>query len=134
MAETRPTDLMRAMADAARLAQRAPSVFNTQPWHWRVASHTLDLLSDPERRLAVTDPAGRQLLLSCGAALHHARLGLAAEGRSITVTRFPDRASPDLLARIDVHGQIEPDPQVRRLRRAIPDPRTDRRALAPPPA
>ena len=107
MGDTRPTDLMRAMAEAARLAQRAPSVFNTQPWQWRVGPHSMELLSDPGRRLSVTDSAGRQLLLSCGAALHHARLGLAAAGRSITVTRFPDRASPDLLARIDVHGHAE---------------------------
>jgi len=133
MPETRPTDLMRAMAEAARLAQRAPSVFNTQPWHWRVASRSLDLLSDPERRLTVTDPAGRQLLLSCGAALHHARLGLEAGGRLITVTRFPDRASPDLLAHIEVQGHAEPDAQVRRLRGAIPQRRTDRRAFAATP-
>jgi nitroreductase len=133
MVDPRPTDLRRAMADAARLAQRAPSVFNTQPWHWRVASHSLDLLSDPERRLTVTDPAGRQLLLSCGAALHHARLGLAAAGRSVSVARFPDPASPDLLARIEVHGHADPDPQVRQLRGAIPRRRTDRRAFAAAP-
>jgi nitroreductase len=133
MPETQPTDLMRAMAEAARLAQRAPSVFNTQPWHWLVASHSLDLLSDPERRLTVTDPAGRQLLLSCGAALHHARLGLAAGGRSIAVARFPDPAAPDLVARIEVHGHADPDPRVRQLRGAIPRRRTDRRAFAATP-
>ena len=133
MADIRPTDLMRAMADAARLAQRAPSVFNTQPWHWRVASHSMDLLSDPERRLTVTDPAGRQLLLSCGVALHHARLGLAAAGRSVSVARFPDSASPDLLARIDVRGHEPPDTHVRELRGAIPRRRTDRRAFGATP-
>lgn len=131
--DTRLTDLMRSLAEAGRLAQRAPSVFNTQPWHWRVSSHSMDLLSDPERRLTVTDPAGRQLLLSCGAALHHARIGLAAAGRSITVTRFPDRASPELLARIDVQGRAVPDPRVRELRGAIPRRRTDRRAFSATP-
>jgi nitroreductase len=133
MADIRPTDLMRTMADAARLAQRAPSVFNTQPWHWRVASHRMDLLSDPERRLTVTDPAGRQLLLSCGAALHHARLGLAAAGRSVSVMRFPDPAAPDVLASIDVRGHAEPDAHVRELRGAIPRRRTDRRAFGATP-
>ena len=127
MSATRPTDMMRALAEAARLAQRAPSVFNTQPWRWRVGRNNLELLRDSEGALAVTDPAGRQLLLSCGAALHHARLGLTAAGRRITVTRFTDPAEPDLLARIDVGGRAVPDAQVRRLRGAIPRRRTDRR-------
>jgi nitroreductase len=133
MSAARPTDLMRALAEAARLAQRAPSVFNTQPWQWRVGSNALELLRDPNRTLAVTDPAGRQLLLSCGAALHHARLGLTAAGRRITVTRFPDPDSPDLLARIDVRGRAEPDDQVRRLRGAVPRRRTDRRPFGATP-
>jgi hypothetical protein len=127
------TDLMRALAEAARLAQRAPSVFNTQPWRWRVGSNFLALLRDPERTLTVTDPAGRQLLLSCGAALHHARLGLTAAGRRIAVTRLPDSDSPDLLARIDVRGRAEPDDQTRRLRGAIPRRRTDRRPFGATP-
>jgi nitroreductase family protein len=133
MPTTRPTDLMRALAEAARLAQRAPSVFNTQPWRWRVGSHWLELLRDRQRALAVTDPQGRQLLLSCGAALHHARIGLAAAGREITVARFPDPDSLELLARIDVRGRCEPDTQVRRLRGAIPRRRTDRRGFGATP-
>ncbi|MFI7602276.1 Acg family FMN-binding oxidoreductase [Actinoplanes sp. NPDC049681] len=133
MPAARPTDLMRALAEAARLAQRAPSVFNTQPWRWRVRSNALELLREPDRTLAVTDPGGRQLLLSCGAALHHARLGLTAAGRRIAVTRFPDPASPDLLARIDVRGRAEPDDRVRRLRGAVPRRRTDRRPFGATP-
>lgn len=124
---------MRALAEAARLAQRAPSVFNTQPWRWYVGSNALELLREPDRTLEVTDPAGRQLLLSCGAALHHARLGLTAAGRRITVTRFPDPGTPDLLARIDVRGRAEPDERVRRLRGAVPRRRTDRRPFGAAP-
>ncbi|HET6531690.1 MAG TPA: nitroreductase family protein [Actinoplanes sp.] len=127
MSDIRHTDLMMALAEAARLAQRAPSIFNTQPWRWQVGARHLDLLRDPERTLTVTDPAGQQLLLSCGAALHHARLGLTAAGRRIVVHRFPDPATPDLLARIEARGRAEPDPQTRRLRGAIPRRRTDRR-------
>jgi nitroreductase len=133
MSAAPPTDLMRALAEAAGLAQRAPSVFNTQPWRWRVGSNFLELLRDPERTLTVTDPAGRQLLLSCGAALHHARLGLTAAGRRIDVTRLPDSDSPDLLARIGVRGRAEPDEQTRRLRGAIPRRRTDRRPFGATP-
>ncbi len=127
------TDLMRTLAGAARLAQRAPSVFNTQPWQWRVGSHTLDLLRDSARRLSVTDPDSRQLTISCGAALHHARTALAAAGRRIVVSRLPDPAQPDLLARIEVAGREVPDPQVRQLRGAIPRRRTDRRPFAATP-
>jgi nitroreductase len=123
------TDLMRALAEAARVAQRAPSVFNTQPWRWRVGRHTLDLLRDPARQLSVTDADARLLTLSCGAALHHARIALAAAGRRVTVTRFPDPAQPDLLARLDVDGREEPDPRARRLRGAVPRRRTDRRGF-----
>jgi nitroreductase len=108
MSRTATTDLMRTLAGAARLAQRAPSVFNTQPWSWRVGSHTLDLLRDPARRLSVTDADSRQLTISCGAALHHARIALGAAGRRTAVTRFPDPEQPDLLARIEVGGRVEP--------------------------
>ncbi|GAB1642261.1 Acg family FMN-binding oxidoreductase [Krasilnikovia sp. MM14-A1259] len=127
------TDLERTLADAARVAQRAPSVFNTQPWRWRVGPHTLELRRDPQLQLTPADPAGHQMLLSCGAALHHARLALAAAGRLADVSRFPDPAEPDLLARLDVRGRADPTPQVRRLRGAIPARHTDRRPYGPNP-
>jgi nitroreductase len=133
MSRSPTTDLMRTLADAARLAQRAPSVFNTQPWQWQVGSHTLDLHGDPARRLPVTDADARQLTVSCGAALHHARIALAAAGHRIAVTRLPDPAQPDLLARIEAVGREEPAPEVRQLRGAIPRRRTDRRAFAAAP-
>ncbi|GAB1693676.1 Acg family FMN-binding oxidoreductase [Krasilnikovia sp. M28-CT-15] len=131
MPPARHTDLERALAEAARVAQRAPSVFNTQPWRWRVGPRSLELLRDPGRQLTPADPDGHQLLLSCGAALHHARLALAAAGRLVDVSRLPDEADPDLLARLDVHGHAEPDPWVRRLRGAIPTRHTDRRPFGP---
>ncbi|BFU43143.1 Acg family FMN-binding oxidoreductase [Krasilnikovia sp. MM14-A1004] len=127
------TDLERALAEAARVAQRAPSVFNTQPWRWRVGSRTLELRCDPQRQLAPADPEGHQLLLSCGAALHHARLAVAAAGRLADVSRLPDPADPDLVALLDVHGRADPGPWVRRLRGAIPARHTDRRPFGPTP-
>ncbi|RZU49485.1 hypothetical protein EV385_1235 [Krasilnikovia cinnamomea] len=130
MPPARHTDLERALAEAARVAQRAPSAFNTQPWRWQVRARTLELRRDPGRQLIPADPEGHQLLLSCGAALHHARLALAAAGRLVDVSRLPD---PDLLARLDVHGRTEPDPWVRRLRGAIPARHTDRRPFGPTP-
>jgi hypothetical protein len=81
-------------------ATHAPSVHNTQPWLWRDTPRGLELRADPSRRLPATDPVGRNMVLSCGAALHHAQVVAAATGWSPVVTRHPDPAQPDLLARI----------------------------------
>jgi hypothetical protein len=108
---------------------RAPSVFNTQPWVWHLADQSLTLSSDPARRLGVTDAEGRLLLLSCGGALHHARVALAAAGWRADVQRFPDEQRPDVLARITVADRAEPDLGAARLFSAIGRRRTDRRAF-----
>ncbi|NPC96895.1 NAD(P)H nitroreductase [Nocardioides sp. zg-DK7169] len=86
--------------DIVVLACRAPSVHNTQPWRWRVEDTTLELYADRSRALAAADPSGRNLALSCGAALHHAQVAARALGWVPDVTRLPDPAQPDLLARI----------------------------------
>ncbi|MEV7629523.1 nitroreductase [Actinoplanes sp. NPDC089786] len=114
---------------AARASLPAPSVFNTQPWHWRVTGDILELSSDPERQLDATDPDGRLLLISCGAALHHARTALAAAGYAVTVDRMPDPAHPELLARIQLGAAVPPNPETQRMAAAIPRRRTDRRAF-----
>lgn len=66
------------------LACTAPSVQNSQPWRWRTGREgpapTLDLMADRRRWRTETDPAGRQMLLSCGVALHHAAWGARALG------------------------------------------------------
>src|SRR4051794_7577241 len=52
-----------------RVARRAPSVHNTQPWRFEVhetdEAVALDLYAVPARQLPVLDPDGRQLVLSC---------------------------------------------------------------------
>jgi nitroreductase len=118
-----------ALEAAARSSLRAPSVFNTQPWKWRITGNAMELSADPARRLAVTDAEGRLLLLSCGGALHHARVALAAAGWHADVARLPDDKGPDLLARIRVTGRAAPDPAAGELAAAISRRRTDRRAF-----
>jgi nitroreductase len=117
------------LENAARASLQAPSVFNTQPWNWRIAGDSLELSSDPTRRLDATDPDGRLLLISCGAALHHARTALAAAGFAATVDQLPDPARPELLARIHLGAAVPPDPEAQRMAAAIPRRRTDRRAF-----
>ena len=80
-------DVLRAIVE---LACRAPSVHNTQPWSWRSTPDGLDLLADPARALDASDPSGRNLVISCGAALHHAQVVAGALGWLAAVTRLPD--------------------------------------------
>jgi nitroreductase len=122
-------DSRAALEAAARASLRAPSVFNTQPWQWRITGDRMELSADPARRLGVTDAEGRLLLLSCGGALHHARATLAAGGWQADVGRLPDERRPDLLARIRISGRGPADPVAKVLAAAISRRRTDRRAF-----
>jgi nitroreductase len=114
-------------------AVRAPSVHNSQPWRWRVAAHSLHLYADPSRHLPATDPDRRDLLLSCGATLHHCVAALAGLGWKATVHRIPDPAHPNHLAALTLSPSSPTDADVA-LASAIPLRRTDRRHYSGPEA
>ena len=98
MSTPSPQDCSRRLVELSCLA---PSVHNTQPWLWKVADHdTIELRADRTRQLQVTDPRGRNLTISCGAALHHSIVVARALSLSPDVVLLPDSADPDLLARI----------------------------------
>lgn len=84
-----PTRLADAFRRAAVRATLAPSLYNTQPWRFRLAADRLGLFADRDRQLPVHDPTGRQLIISCGCALFNARASLAADGVRVAVDRFP---------------------------------------------
>jgi hypothetical protein len=109
-----------------RHACEAPSVYNTQPWRWRVRPGGFDLYADHQRRLAVADPTGRELTISCGAALHHAIVATRALGWSPDVRRFPDPSRPALLAEVRLR-RAAPTPTAAADLAAIRDRATDRR-------
>jgi nitroreductase len=111
---------------ALSLAVRAPSAHNSQPWHWRVDAESLHLYAHRSRQLRATDPDDRDLLLSCGAALHHCVVALAAVGWQATVHRFPEPANHHHLARITVTPAPPSEADIR-LVDAIGRRRTDRR-------
>ncbi len=111
---------------ALALAVRAPSVHNSQPWRWEVGTDRLRLYADMTRHLVATDPDRRDLLLSCGATLHHCVIALAASGWRATVQRLPDPADPDLLATVTL-VPFSPSDVETSLAEAIPHRRTDRR-------
>ncbi|CQD15203.1 putative NAD(P)H nitroreductase [Mycobacterium lentiflavum] len=108
------------------LASRAPSVHNTQPWRWLVGEQSLHLYSDATRQLPNTDPDGRDLILSCGAALNHCVVAFAAVGWHAKVSRLPNPADPNHLAAIEL-SQHKSDASDIALAAAIPRRRTDRR-------
>lgn len=114
---------------ALTLANRAPSVHNSQPWHWQVTDAGLHLYVDPSRHLPKADPDRRDMVLSCGAALHHCTVALAAMGWHARVHRLPDPAEPDHLASIEPSPR-KPDDLDIMLAGAISRRRTDRRTYS----
>jgi nitroreductase len=124
------TTVRAALAEAARMAGLAPSIHNTQPWQWRVIGSELDLRIRSDRRLEVTDPSARMLTISCGAALGHALIALAAEGWQAEVRRTPDPADRALLATITLVDRIPVTPAAMRNVQLLRVRHTDRRTLA----
>ena len=111
---------------ALELAARAPSLHNSQPWKWRYDDNTIHLYADFGRWLLATDTATRDLVLSCGAALHHLRVALAATGIAARVDRGAEPGTADHLATL--HLQRAPAAQADlRMAAAITRRRTDRR-------
>jgi nitroreductase len=116
----------RTIRAALMLAIRAPSVHNSQPWHWVVGRHSVHLFADRDRQLTRTDPDSRDLMLSCGAALNHCVVALAALGWATKIHRFPNPADADHLASIELRRQQPVSVDIA-LAAAIPRRRTDRR-------
>jgi nitroreductase len=124
------TYLDRATARAAiAAANRAPSLHNAQPWRWRIGESSIHLLADPGRALPATDPSGRDLRISCGAALHHLRVALQAIGFDAHVHRLPDPAVPDHLAAVEPISRTPTDDDLA-LAAAIDRRRSDRRMFS----
>lgn len=116
----------RTVRAAVELACRAPSLHNTQPWRWEADRHTVRLRADRDRQLLATDADARDLVLACGAALHHLRIALAAAGIGPRVRRLPAPDDPDLLAVVGMTADPPPDIDLG-LAAAIPARRSDRR-------
>ena len=113
-------------------AARAPSVHNTQPWRFRVGEHAIELHADVHRKLRV-DPLGRELLISCGAALFGLRLAVRSLGYLPEVELLPDPGQLRLLARVRLGAAKPITVQERRMLEALPHRHTHRGPFAPGP-
>jgi nitroreductase len=111
--------------DALRIACRAPSLHNSQPWQWAFNRGQLRLFLDPSRVMD-TDHAAREAVISCGAALDHLRVAMAAVGWQSHIDRLPNPNSPNHLASIEFTRMEFVTEQDRRLASAIGARRTDR--------
>ena len=127
----------------------APSVNNTQPWRFvtgrepgsrHVGQHAseqdsqqISLHADTGRSLAVADPDGRELMISCGAALFNVRLALRSMGYVPETSVLPDPTQPTLVARVTWRERAASDEFERRLFSQIRKRRTHRGAFDPEP-
>jgi len=123
----------RTVSAALALACRAPSLHNSQPWRWRLGEHSVHLYADTGRLLAAADPSGRELVISCGTALHHARAAFTSLGWRTFVHRLPNPADPEHLASLEFMPAHGVPAQAVPLAQAIADRRTDRRPFLPEP-
>ncbi|WP_051406945.1 hypothetical protein [Nocardia sp. CNY236] len=131
-ASTTPAPDHPTMLAVLRLAARAPSVHNTQPWRWVFDGVRLHLYVDADRLLPSTDPLARQLVISCGAVLHHVRTVFADRGWHTDTTRVPLPERPDHVAVISFRPWPDPPTGVHSRALAIGRRRTDRLPLYTP--
>ncbi|PPJ31986.1 Acg family FMN-binding oxidoreductase [Nocardia nova] len=126
----RPDD--RTVAAVVELAQRAPSVHNTQPWRWIFDRHRLLLYTDPDRVLSGADPHGREQVISCGTVLHHARTAFAARDWHTDIVRMPDPQRPGLMAVLEFRPWGDPPNGIPHRAAAITHRYTDRLPMDAP--
>jgi nitroreductase len=120
------------LKEAVRLACRAPSVHNSQPWRWVAEGAALQLFLDRRHLVPGTDQSGRQAIISCGCALDHLRVAMLAAGWDAVIERLPNPNNPDHLASIDFHAVEHVTGTQDDRAEAILVRRTDRLPLAEP--
>jgi hypothetical protein len=123
----------KVIRDAVRLACRAPSLHNSQPWRWVVEGATVQLFVEPDRVVRGADSSGREALIACGAVLDHFRVAMAAAGFTANVDRFPNPNNRLHVASIDFTAIEFVTDGHRQRANAILLRRTDRLPFAAPP-
>ena len=123
------------------VAARAPSLHNTQPWRFKVGERAIELYADARRQLR-EDPAGREMLISCGGALYGLRLGIRSLGYQPEIDTLgyrpeagssPRRARQRPLARVRLGRAAPMTSDERKLLQAVPHRHTHRGPFEPGP-
>jgi len=135
---TEPTrhDAARTMTEQADYligsAVRAPSLHNTQPWRFTVSGHAVELYADTGRQLLV-DPDGREMLISCGAALFGLRLAVRSLGHRPEVELLAGPTGRRPLARVSLGPAAPMTGAERKMLHAVPHRHTHRGPFAAEP-
>src|SRR5262249_51881403 len=111
----------------------APSVHNTQPWCFTADGPRIRLYADVGRQLTAADPDGREMVISCGAALFTARLALRSLGYVPETQVLPDPADPTLVAQLSWPRRAAVTGYERRLFGQVRRRRTHRGGVDPGP-
>jgi hypothetical protein len=126
---TETTPAARIMTEQAEylvgVAARAPSLHNTQPWRFSVNGDAIELHADASRQLRA-DPDGREMLISCGAALYGLRLAVRSIGYLPQIELLPDQAGRRPLARVQLGAAAPVTAGERKILAAVPHRHTHR--------
>jgi nitroreductase len=90
----------------AAAALQAPSLANSQPWRFYHADREFTIVANNERQLRIADPLGREMMMSCGAALFNARVALRYLNFAPKVRVLPDADLPNEVARMTWDEQV----------------------------
>jgi len=124
--DTVSSGLLSDVEELLAAAGRAPSVHNTQPWAFRVVADRVEVWADPARQLRTADPLGRELAISCGAALYTLRLAARQHRLVGRATLLPDPEQPRHLGSVTLRSGPPPTAPERRLYAAVPRRHTHR--------
>ncbi|MFZ3573016.1 Acg family FMN-binding oxidoreductase [Streptomyces sp. BH097] len=102
-----------------RAAVSAPSLHNSQPWLFTYDASGVDLFADPARHVRLADPSGRELVVSCGAALFNLRVAMRQLGFRPAVHPYPSPCKPEHLARVSWGAHDRASPAENRMYRAL---------------
>jgi hypothetical protein len=130
MARALTSDQVSRIVERATLA---PSIHNSQPWHFEWEKSSLDVYVDADRQLAAIDPTGRQMHLSVGAAVEFAAIAMRAEGYEVDVAMLPELTKGSLVARVTAGRELAIDAVTRSLVQAMSRRATQRAAFEPRP-
>jgi hypothetical protein len=121
------------LAFCVNYAVLAPSIHNTQPWLFRPLDNSIEMYVDRSRLLPAVDPNGREMTISCGAALTNLLVAIHRFGHEGWVQYFPEQGNSDLVARVRVGRPREVSHRDELLFRSIRRRHSVRRPFQPRP-